>query len=317
MLDHFRVPDDPIFRATPSELVDARRCTVQLQNGHLYLDAIAGPAQALLGHDAPMPVRLSAAAAIARLDQMTEGYRCVAVTANRDEAVTVAATVARQRYGAGGSVKLVRADDGEPDHDDEPDNDAAGIIALENESIGRSGDWLSSASWSRQPDAIVIGEALSAGPPFAAVLVAKTNAAAHRTDLLVTCDDETLVRVGAVIETVQSEQLLEQAAALDLYLRERLASLQATCTLEGLEFQPLRATVALASAAAGARLKRRMCERGVLVGLDDRGRVVIAPPLVIRPAEIDAIVGALRAALLNRRWQPLVCCPSCAAIAAD
>ena len=113
-------------------------------------------------------------------------------------------------------------------------------------------------------------------------------------------------------------ELLEFAPTLDRYLRERLESVRASSgAFDVIDFSPLRAVITMPTAAAGARLKRRLCERGVLVGLDEQGRVVIAPPLAIRPAEIDVISGALRAAATNRPWRPSLCCPACAGIAAE
>jgi adenosylmethionine-8-amino-7-oxononanoate aminotransferase len=63
-------------------------------------------------------------------------------------------------------------------------------------------------------------------------------------------------------------------------------------------------------------MKRKLCERGVLVELDaDGGAVAIAPPLIIRPAEIDVIIGTVRGALHNIPVGRLgVCCAACEAI---
>jgi hypothetical protein len=84
---------------------DARRCTVQLENGHLYLDANAAPARVLLGYDAPRSFGLSPTTAIALIERIADGCRCVAVAANLDEAVAVARrsharTTAKSTFGS-------------------------------------------------------------------------------------------------------------------------------------------------------------------------------------------------------------------------
>jgi hypothetical protein len=307
MPDHFRsgaASPPPERRGEP---IDARRCTVQLQNGHLYLDAAAAPAQCLLGYDAPRPLGPSATSLVERIERMAPAYRCIALLADRGEAVALA--VQRLQEDGGAAVQVVDA------AETEADDAARTLIALENDSLGRSGAWLSSPAWRRPPRAIVIGEAMSGGAPFAAVLIC-SQAAPDRAPV-VRCHAETLDRAGAIVETVETEQILAQVPALDRYLRERLNSVRDTSEVAGLDFGALRAAITPPARISGPRLKRRLCERGVLVGLDEHGRIVIAPPLVIRPAEIDVISGALRAALTDRRWRPAPCCPACSSIAAD
>jgi hypothetical protein len=314
-LDHFQLGASPtatVARDIAGEFIDARRCTVQLANGHLYLDAIAAPPRALLGYDAPPPIQLSVEAIVARIDRMSEAYRCIALTAGLEEAAAIAADLVARGRGKQAPYRILTAEQSEREESEEP------LIALENESLGRSGRWLASTGWNRRPDAIVIGDALAGGAPFAAVLADQANCDMAMNTPRITCPDEALQRAGAMIEAVLSARLLEHVLALNRYLHERIASVRATCGDFGaVEFLPLRAVITMPTPAAGARLKRRLCERGVLVGLDEQGRVVIAPPLVIRPAEIDVISGALRAALVDRPWRPAACCPACEAIATD
>lgn len=310
-MDHFQ-PDATATTearaATALNFVDARRCTVQLENGHLYLDAIPAPARSLLGYDEPRSASLSAAEVVALIDAMSTRHRCVALTDSDDSAFAVAEKI----IGNGRQAAIIAAEQGEPKAAPGP------IIAFENASLGRSGNWLVSANWTRSPDAIVIGEALAGGAPFAAVLVDRAHCGEASPPLQANrCSAESLARVGSIMETVRQEQLLQSAPVLDRYLRERLDSVRATNGVFGtVELSSLRAVITMPTPSAGARLKRRLCERGILVGLDEQGRVVIAPPLVIRPAELDVISGALRAAASDRPWRPAVCCPACAEIAA-
>jgi acetylornithine/succinyldiaminopimelate/putrescine aminotransferase len=315
-LDHFQSQatlSSVAGSGVPLNFIDARRCTVQLENGHLYLDAIVAPGRSLIGHDEPRSAQMSAAEAVALIDAMSARHRCVALTTGHDEALTLAAEILTRRSGEGTSITVVPAEHGEPQGADDP------LVAFENVSLGRSGRWLASTGWGRPPDAIVIGDALAGGAPFAAVLADQRLCDADVPALRVrSCSAESLARVAAVMTTVRDQGLLEYLPALDRYLRDRLESVAATQSAFGvIEFSPLRAIITMPTPVAGARLKRRLCERGVLVGLNERGGVVIAPPLVIRPAEIDVISGALRAAAVDRPWRPALCCPACAAVATD
>ena len=131
MLNHSGQADGPVVQAPPlatNRPLDARRCTVQLQNGHLYLDAIATRAQALLGYDLPRSFGLSGDAVLALIDQMADGYRCVAIATNQDDVVSVARTMARQRHGGGIDVQIVDACGEEPAEMSE-----VALLALENE----------------------------------------------------------------------------------------------------------------------------------------------------------------------------------------
>jgi hypothetical protein len=307
-VDHFQ-PGTASAAAIALNFVDARRCTVQLENGHLYLDAIPTPARSLLGYDEPRSTALSSAEIIALIDAMSERHRCVALTDSHDNALAFAKEIVAR----GRKTSVIDAEHGEPEAASGP------VIVFENVSLGRSGRWLDSANWTRLPDAIVIGEALAGGAPFAAVLVDRAYCDGPTQTLQLNgCSAESLARVGSIMATARDEQLLEYAPVLDRYLRERIESVRATNGSFGaIELAPLRAVITMPTPSAGARLKRRLCERGVLVGLDEQGRVVIAPPLVIRPAELDVISGALRAAATDQPWRPAVCCPACAEIAAN
>lgn len=283
---------------------------MQLENGHLYLDAVGAPAQALLGYDRPEASGLSTAEAVALIERMADGYRCVAIAATHAEAIAAATAIARKRHGDV-AIRIADGADEEPAalHD-------AVLIAVENRSLGRSGRWLRSEDWNRRPELVIVGDALAGGEPFAAVLARRPMPDAP--PAVIRCDAAVVARAGATIQAVITERLLDRAPLVDRHFRERLESVRASCPkISALDFFPLGATIALPAPAEAARLKRRLCERGVLVGLDEQHRIVIAPPLVIRPAEIDVISGALRAALTNRRWRPSICCPDCQAIAAE
>ena len=95
--------------------------------------------------------------------------------------------------------------------------------------------------------------------------------------------------------------LLEKAKELGKYLKERLYSAQKEfpdfiSEIRGIglwyafDVTPVNLTLPLV---------KEMENRGVIVGsmLNSDGTIRIAPPLVIRPAEIDAFIGVLKASL--------------------
>ena len=82
--------------------------------------------------------------------------------------------------------------------------------------------------------------------------------------------------------------------------------------IESVEGSGLSFRLRFAPPLAAMQIRRRMCERGVLVGIDAAGRLAIDPPLALRIAEADVITGALRGSILDL---PMVsasaCCGAC------
>jgi len=200
------------------------------------------------------------------------------------------------------------------------------VIAFENESFVRCGVWLASSAWRVPAPAVIVGPALAAGKPFAALLV--------RADALPSLDtaaaealagaapppaQETIDTAAGMVQAIGREDLLRRSVENAHYLNQRLDSLRATCSqIAGIDMAGLAAVIRFAPFFPGARLKRQLCERGILAGLRTPSQLLVLPPLAIRPAEIDAITGSLRAALLGQpAWRQAVCCVSCTVIAAE
>jgi 4-aminobutyrate aminotransferase-like enzyme len=292
----------------------ARRCTVQLSTGRLYLDAVASPATALLGHDSPPVPAADPGSAKSLLCSLDPGYTCVGMTRSLAAALDAAARLARSIAGAEGRVVEVNALAGEPAADYDF------LIALENETLGRMGRWLASSSWRRAPDMVVAGDAIALGYPFGAVLARNDRGEefARNTRAIFRDDEEavnagTLARVASAIGTVENEALLQHGHELADYLFSRLLAVQKTCPeVESVEANGLSYRLAIAPRLSAAQIRRGMCERGVLVGVDNARRLAIEPPLPLRIAEADVVTGALRGAILQL---PLVsmsaCCASC------
>jgi len=242
------------------------------------------------------------------LSSLTPGYTCVATT----QSFTAAADLAAQ-LGDNGSLVEINAITGEPAIAGRP------LVSLENETLGRTGQWLASTVWRHAPDMIVVGEALALGSPFGAVLAREgfaaglnlanlASAPAYRAAL-----PASLARVSAAIHAVESEGLLQQGRNVADYLMARLSAARESCPqVESVEGAGLSIRVTLASPHTAAQIRRGMCERGVLAGVDGPRRLAINPALPLRIAEADVITGALRGALLGLPLPSApVCCAAC------
>jgi acetylornithine/succinyldiaminopimelate/putrescine aminotransferase len=279
----------------------AHRCTVQLSTGQLYLDAVASPATALLGHDLPLMPATDAPAVRRMLLSLAPGYACLAMMSSFAAAARFAARLGRSATCPGGRVVEINALRGEP-----PLNEDF-LVVHENETVGRTGSWLASVGWSRAPHVVVVGEALALGYPFGAVLARGGRAGKHD------APSTALQRVAAAIAAVENEGLLRQGREVADYLMSRLRAIDESCPqIERVEGTGLSIRVAFRSPLQAAQIRRRMCERGVLAGVDRAGRLAIDPPLPLRIAEADVITGVLRASLLGL---PVVsasaCCGAC------
>jgi 4-aminobutyrate aminotransferase-like enzyme len=281
--------------------LEARRCTVQLSTGRLYLDALASPTTALLGHDLPPLPATDEAAVEQMLSTLAPGYVCLAMKSSFAAAAEFAARLGRSEAGAEGRVVEINALDGEAPAG------ADVVIVYENETLGRTGRWLASSAWKRTPDMVVVGEALALGFPFGAVLGRDGRACKH------TSDPATLERVAAAIAAVENEGLLQQGREVAEYLMARLMAMRESCPeIVAVEGAGLSIRVAFAPPLAATLIRRRMCKRGVLGGVDGRGRLAIDPPPALRIAEADVITGALRGSILDL---PMIsaspCCTAC------
>jgi len=292
------------------QIVETRRCTVQMQNGFLYLDVLASHATALLGHDRPEPETANRGALIKSLARLHADYDCLAVCADAVEALLLAKKIGSVIAGDAQSVRVIGAEAGEPEN-------APGIVvAVESETVGRSGVWLASAEWRNPPSFIIAGNVLAAGEPFGALFVERRIASripANSVSGFTPPSDATIALVQATIDAVSAQRLVEKAKDLAAYFHNRLESVRASCSdIAEIQVAGLSARIRLNGDLTAAQLKRRLCERGMLAGVDDRGWLLIRPPLAIRLAEIDVISGVLRGALLGTAMaRTAACCAAC------
>jgi len=292
------------------EIVEARRCTVQMPNGFLYLDVLASPATELLGHDVPEPAAADRDGLLQTLSRLHTGYECLAVCETIADALALAHDVGASVAANTKSVHLAATED------DALKREGDIVIAIEIESLGRQGAWFASPSWRVHPSLIIAGNALAAGKDFGAVFIDRKlvpQVAPAATAGFSPPPDDTVALVQSVVDAVETQHLLAGMPKLASYFRKRLESVQVSCTdIAEMHFSGLGVRIRLNPEVSALKLKRKLCERGLLVGVDHRSRIVILPPLAIRPAEIDVISGVLRGALLGTvTVRAPVCCAAC------
>lgn len=172
--------------------------------------------------------------------------------------------------------------------------------------MGRSGRWFSFEHWDLQPDVVTLAKALGGGLPLGAILSSRTifdtfldPPLSHLTTFggnPVSC-----AAAVAAFDVIEQEGLLQRSTERGAYLRDRLAAVRAQFPdrigdIRGLGLWCAFDVLPGGTAMAVARALER---RGVIVGsmLNAEGTLRVAPPLVVTPAEIDVLVGALRAVL--------------------
>lgn len=294
-----------------SEIVERRRCTLQFANGFLYLDAIVPSQAAIFGHDAVCepdgePASNEALAGI--LSEFDSRYRCVQLT-NSYETAAQWASIAARGIAAQGDIAVLNADAAEPA--------AYPKLAItdENKSLGRHGCWLASSRWPSEPAFILFGESL-AGGPFGAVLVRQDLIERLETTGLTGLSApsaSTIRTVIASIRAIERQHLIAEGERLAAYLSNRLQSVKASCVeIKSVTARGLSATVQFHKPEMARQVKRSLCERGVLAGVDRYQRLCFSLALAVRPAEIDVVAGTLRATLLKQpTWRNSPCCAMC------
>jgi 4-aminobutyrate aminotransferase-like enzyme len=234
---------------------------------------------------------------------------CLAMTRSSAAACDVAVRLARSGRQAQNRITCINAFEGESSADHDV------IVAQENETLGRTGSWISSVAWHRPPELVVVGEAVALGMPFGALLARRSfasrlnvatsdhHAGQGESRSLWADEPETraaIERVAATIDFVEGQRLLEHGNHLANYLRARLTAVRASCPqIENIEGNGLSMRIRLVPPLRASQICRSLCERGVLTGVDAAGRLAIDPPLAMRIAEIDVIIGALRAAIVG------------------
>jgi ornithine--oxo-acid transaminase len=167
--------------------------------------------------------------------------------------------------------------------------------------LGRTGRLLACEHEGVQPDGLILGKALGGGLLPVSVFLAKREVMEVFTpgDHGSTFGGNPLAAAVGLrsLEVLLEEGLIERAAELGPYLRERLAGIDSPAIKEvrglgllvGLELAP--------GAITGRELAERLLQRGVLTKETHRSVVRFAPPLIITREQIDEAVESVSRAL--------------------
>jgi putrescine aminotransferase len=176
-----------------------------------------------------------------------------------------------------------------------------GILLVLDEVVtayGRTGHWFAAQRYELDPDVIVTAKALTSGyVPMGAVLV-------H--DRLVEMLDGTAFRhgftynghpVGAAValanlEIIERERLLERAVEVGSRLLERLRPAAGLAGVAEVRGVGLMLGVELEEGVDAAPVAARALERGVVVRASGQ-KIVLSPPLVIEPEQVDRLADTL------------------------
>ncbi|GIU97845.1 MAG: acetylornithine/acetyl-lysine aminotransferase [Actinomycetota bacterium] len=172
--------------------------------------------------------------------------------------------------------------------------------------MGRSGRWFSFEHWGIVPDVVVAAKALGGGLPLGAFV---STQEIFQTFLdpplshLTTFGGNPISCAAAIaaFDVIRREGLVERAASLGARLEERLRNVQLehAGTITEVRGRGLWYAVDVSPPELAMPLVAEMQRRGVIVGsmLHADGTIRIAPPLTVLEAELDVLIGVLRASL--------------------
>jgi acetylornithine/succinyldiaminopimelate/putrescine aminotransferase len=174
--------------------------------------------------------------------------------------------------------------------------DAVGALLICDEvqcGMGRSGEAFASKLYGVSPDMITTAKALGNGFPCAALLMTPHVAEALKIDALGTTfggGPMACAAIEAVIEAIESENLLEHVRAMSALLRER-------CMVGPvIAHQGAGLLLGLRTTRPAKAIHAALLERGILAGTSGDPNVLrLLPPYVLQPEHVEL----LRAALLD------------------
>ena len=179
---------------------------------------------------------------------------------------------------------------------------ASGTLLIIDEvqtGVGRTGTWFAFQQAGIVPDAITVAKGLGAGVPIGALVTfgpgvsGLLTAGQHGTTFggnpLAAC-------VGlAVLDTIESENLLAHVTCVGNHLRDSVAALDHPL-IRGVRGAGLLRAIEL-SADVSAVVTDRALAAGFIVNAPTPDAIRLAPPLVVTKAQIDSFVKALPALL--------------------
>src|SRR5437868_1144079 len=166
--------------------------------------------------------------------------------------------------------------------------------------VGRTGSWFfagSEAAGGVVPDVITLAKALGSGVPVGACLTTEEVASSVKENDLGTTFGGGMLAMAAVaatLEAIEEDGMLENARAVEGFLRESLAGLKGVAGLRG---RGLLLGVEFDEPVA-AKVQKSLLGRRIITGTSSDARVLrLLPPLCLKVEEAGMFVEALRAAL--------------------
>jgi 4-aminobutyrate aminotransferase-like enzyme/Ser/Thr protein kinase RdoA (MazF antagonist) len=165
---------------------------------------------------------------------------------------------------------------------------------------GRSGEHLwTFASYGVAPDVVTLGKPMGNGYPVAAVIARKeiVDSFASHTHVFSTFGGNPVASCAAlaVLDVIEDEQLIENAARVGARLRRGLEELRANPLVRDVRGRGLLIGVELPDAAVAERVVNALRDERILIGRTGSGGNVlkVRPPLVFRDEHAELLVEAL------------------------
>ena len=178
--------------------------------------------------------------------------------------------------------------------------DERGMLLIFDEvqtGVGRTGEWFfagSDAADGVVPDVITLAKALGSGVPVGACLTTEGVASVIKENDLGTTFGGGMLAMAAVVatlEAIEEDGMLANTRAVEVYLRESLASVPGIVALRG---RGLLLGVEFEEPVA-AKVQKALLERRIITGTSSDARVLrLLPPLCLTREEVKSFVEALK-----------------------
>ncbi len=167
--------------------------------------------------------------------------------------------------------------------------------------VGRTGTFLACEHEGVRPDLVTLAKGLGGGVAIGALLATEavarsfgpgSHASTFGGNPLATA------AAAATVRTVLEEGILDHCRRMGAYLLERLRALTAdNPTVAEVRGRGLLVGIELAGHRKAAEVVAELMDRGFLTGTAGERVVRLAPPLIVEPEEIDALISALEEVL--------------------
>jgi acetylornithine aminotransferase/acetylornithine/N-succinyldiaminopimelate aminotransferase len=178
--------------------------------------------------------------------------------------------------------------------------DENGIVLIFDEvqtGIGRTGNWFFSGSKpadSVEADIITLAKSLGSGVPVGACLVNESVSSAIKINDLGTTFGGGMLAMAAVsatLEAIEQDKMLENARAVENYLRERLKEIPSVVSLRG-----KGCLLGIEFAENCKPVHAKLLENKIITGTSSNANVLrLLPPLCVKIGEIDLLIDTLKA----------------------